>query len=140
VKRRPYIPGVYGIDSLADFDFSGEEDELALRRAARELRRWLNRQQKRVRRIGSEDRYWLRRYAQIEAWEQQTAKEENATSVLLNSYRAAMHNELQTVWLRQRLAEAEERGRELARELTRSIVREERKEFARRGILRGRRK
>ena len=138
--KRLHIPGLPGIDSLADYDFDGEADELALRRAARELRKWLNRQGKRVRRIASEDRYWLRRNAQIEAWEQRNAIEENETDRLLNSYREAMSNELQKAWLKQRLAEAEQRSLELARELTRSIVREERNEFARRGILRGRRK
>lgn len=135
-KRRPHIPGIYGIDSPDDFDFDGEADEIAVRRASREIRKWLNRQGKRVRRIASEDRYWLRRYAALEKFEQQTREEENATDRLLNSYRTTMHLELERQWLAAQL----ERVKKAQVEINRSIVKAEREEFARRGILRGRRK
>ncbi len=121
-RSRPTVLYLPGIRSLAEFEF--KDDEKAIRHAALEHRKWLDRQRKRLRKAASEQ------------WQQTVAKEDQATERLLNSYRAAMRNEMERTWLEQQLARVKKVGREIARDMARA----ERKELLRRGVVRGRRK
>jgi len=123
VKRsRPTVLYLPGIKSLAEYEF--KDDEKAIRHAALENRKWLDRQRKRLRK------------AALEQWQQTVAKEDRATEHLLTSYRAAMRNEMERAWLEQELARVTKIGRDIQRDMLRA----ERKELIRRGVVRGRRK
>lgn len=70
-------------------------------------------------------------------WAKIFRAEEQATDRYLEGLRAAMRNQLEQAWLNQKLAEAEQRGRELARELNHHICRNERERLLKRGVVRG---
>src|SRR5438067_2519697 len=121
-RSRPSVLYLPGIKSLAEYEF--KDDEKAIRRAALEHRKWLDRQRKRLRK------------AALEEWHRATEAEDKATEKLLATYRAAMRNQLEQVWLTEQLKRTEKIGRDIQRDMLRA----ERKELIRRNVVRGRRK
>ena len=95
------------------------------RKAARAER---HKEHNRKRQIAASERRLAR-----QAWERQCASEEAATERLLTNYRAAMHNEMERAWLEQELARVTKVGRNIQRDMLRA----ERKELIRRGVVRG---
>ena len=66
--------------------------------------------------------------------------EELCVKHILKQAREVMQNELQKAWLKRELTRAEERGRQLARDLDKEICRSERQALEQRRVVRGRRK
>ena len=147
MKRKRHIPkgfkfaDSFGLDDIEwDEEAAAREAREAKKLARAEAHKLRSRVQQlfspRVQRSLAKDRLWLERYARLQEYEKQVAKEEAATEALLLNIRTALHLQLERQWL----AAQWERVKKAQAEINRSIVKGEREEFARRGILRGRRK
>jgi hypothetical protein len=147
VNRKHKIPKGFKFADTFGLD-DNEWDEEAAAREAREAKKALRAEAHKLRsrmqqcfspkRLASlaRDRWWLKRYDALEKFEQQTAKEEASTDLLLKAYRSAMLNQMEQTWLAAQWV----RVKKAAKEISQDICRAERKELLRRGVVRGRRK
>lgn len=122
------------------FRFDEIEWNDAPRVAKKQLADWLNRQRKRVKRIGLELAADKAREDRQMAFQAQLAREDAATARMLEGYRAVLRaaakkqHEENATWLKQAKARAEKVGREIERDRLRA----ERELLVRRGVVRGR--